>query len=461
MLNFKELNIPQIKESILNYGLEKFYNEYFQWLREADKNLKSFLFFTESLVQKLIQNLKKEDINLPLYGIPIAIKDNILVKGERCTAGSKILENYIAPYNATVVDKLIKAGAIIVGKTNLDEFAMGSSTENSAYQLTTNPYDKGRVPGGSSGGSAAAVGGGLVPLSLGSDTGGSIRQPASFCGIYGLKPTYGVVSRYGLIAMASSLDQIGPMANNLNDLILLFEIIKGKDNKDSTSVNFPKEKLKPLTTQKIGLPKEFFDELDSQIKNLIREKIKKLKLEIKEISLKHIKYSLHCYYLLMPAEVSSNLARYDGIRYGKRIKNDNFWQIYKLTRQKFLGEETKRRIIIGTFILSHGYYEAYYLKAQKLRKAIYEDFQRAFKEVDLIIAPTSPTLPFKIGEKTSDPLQMYLSDIFTIPVNLAGLPALNIPIGFIDHLPIGMQIIGNVFDEYKIFELAKLTISSQ
>jgi aspartyl-tRNA(Asn)/glutamyl-tRNA(Gln) amidotransferase subunit A len=294
---------------------------------------------------------------------------------------------------------------------------------------------------------------------LGSDTGGSIRQPASFCGVYGLKPTYGVVSRYGLIAMASSLDQIGPISNNLEDLIILFEVIKGKDKKDSTSVNFPQEKIKPKKISKIGLPIEFFENLDPSLKSYILEKIKvleKYNIKIEEISLKFIKYSIHCYYLLMPAEVSANLARYDGIRYGKRIESDDFWKVYKETRNKFLGKEVKRRIILGTFILSHGYYEAYYLKAQKLRRAIYQDFSEAFKKVDLIISPTSPTLPFKLGEKIENPIEMYLSDIYTIPANLAGIPALNVPIGFLNNLPVGIQIIGDFFDEYSLFEIAKI-----
>jgi len=456
-MNFKHLTIKEIKKIIKEIGLEKFYQEYFKWLKEEDKKIKGFLTLNENLAFKLINQLKdKNEQDLPLYGIPVAIKDNILVKGEKCTAGSKILENYRAPYNATVIEKLISAGAIIVGKTNLDEFAMGSSTENSAFNLTLNPFDNSRVPGGSSGGSAAVVGAGLVPLSLGSDTGGSIRQPASFCNVYGLKPTYGVVSRYGLMAMASSLDQIGPLAHNLEDLIILFETIKGKDSKDATSVDFPENKINDRHIKTIGLPKEFYESLDERIKELILNKIKKLPLTIKEISLKYVKYSIHCYYLLMPAEVSANLARYDGLKYGQHVTGTNFEEIYKLTRGQFLGKEVKRRIIIGTFVLSHGYYEAYYLQAQKLRRAIYEDFQKAFQEVDLIIAPTSPSLPFKIGEKTTNPLEMYLSDIFTIPVNLAGLPALNVPAGFIDNLPVGLQIIGNVFDEYKIFELAKL-----
>ena len=448
-------SIQQVKEAIEKEGLENFYKNYLDWLKEKDKEIKSFLFFTENIVKETLKELKNKPKNLPLYGIPIAIKDNILVKGERCTAGSKILENYTAVYDATVIKKIKEAGAVIVGKTNLDEFAMGSSTENSAYFPTLNPFDKERVPGGSSGGSAAAVGAKLIPIALGSDTGGSIRQPACFCGIYGLKPTYGAVSRYGLIAMASSLDQIGPLANKLDDLILLFEIIKGRDPKDSTSLEFPKEKMINTEIKTIGLPVEFFENLDESIKNLILEKIKKTNLKIKEVSLKYIKYGIHCYYLIMPAEVSANLARYDGIRYGKR-EGKELWEVYKITRRKYLGKEVKRRIILGTFVLSHGYYEAYYLKAQKLRRAIFEDFQKAFKEVDLLISPTSPTLPFKLGEKTENPIEMYLSDIYTVPVNLAGLPALNVPIGFINNLPVGLQIIGNLFDEYKIFALAKI-----
>ena len=454
MVKFSDLNISQIKQLIEEIGLENFYKDYFDWIKKEDEKIRGFLFFTERLAFELIENLKNKPKNLPLYGVPIAIKDNILIKDERCTAGSKILENYIATYDATVIKKIKEAGAIIVGKTNMDEFAMGSSTEHSAYFPTLNPFDKSRVPGGSSGGSAAVVGADMIPIALGSDTGGSIRQPASFCGVYGLKPTYGVVSRYGLIAMASSLDQIGPIAKNLDDLIILFETIKGKDEKDSTSVEFPEEKRKNFKLKSIGLPKEFFQDADTKIVNLILEKIKDCKLEIKEISLKYVKYGIHCYYLLMPAEVSANLARYDGIKYGIR-EEGNLWEIYEKTRNKYLGKEVKRRIILGTFVLSHGYYEAYYLKAQKLRRAIFEDFQNAFKEVDLIISPTSPTLPFKFGEKLEDPIKMYLSDIYTVPINLAGLPALNIPIGFIDNLPVGMQVIGNIFDEYKIFEFAK------
>ena len=347
------MTIEEVKKEIEREGLEKFYENYLEWVKEKNKEINGFLFFCEDLVKETIKELKNKSKSLPLYGIPIAIKDNILVKGIKCTAGSKILENYIATYDATVIKKIKESGAVIVGKTNMDEFAMGSSTENSAYFPTLNPFDKSRVPGGSSGGSAAVVGAGLVPIALGSDTGGSIRQPASFCGVYGLKPTYGAVSRYGLIAMASSLDQIGPIASNLDDLILLFEIIKGKDNKDSTSLDFPKEKTIKKEINSIGIPIECFENLDEKLKKLILSKIKKINIKIKEVSLKYIKYGIHCYYLIMPAEVSANLARYDGIRYGKREGID-LWDIYKTTRRKYLGNEVKRRIIIGTFVLSHG-----------------------------------------------------------------------------------------------------------
>ena len=377
-------------------------------------------------------------------GIPIAIKDNILVKDMPCTAGSKILEDYIAPYDATVISKLRKAGFAVLGKTNMDEFAMGSSTENSAYQKTLNPHDKSRVPGGSSGGSAAAVAADLAPCALGSDTGGSIRQPASFCGVVGLKPTYGAVSRYGLIAMASSLDQIGTITKTVEDTRILYDIIKGKDPLDSTSIN-PKLETRKPANQVIGIPKEYFEKaIDPEVEKTVKgavDDLKKLGFAIQEISLPHTKYALAVYYLIMPAEVSANLARYDGIRYAK-------------TRDKF-GEEVKHRIMLGTYILSHGYYDAYYLKAQKIRALIAGDFEKVFKKVDLIVTPTSPFTAFKIGEKINNPLTMYLSDIYTVPVNLAGLPAISIPCGIANGMPVGLQIIGRHFEENLIFNTAQ------
>ncbi|MFH1392587.1 MAG: Asp-tRNA(Asn)/Glu-tRNA(Gln) amidotransferase subunit GatA [bacterium] len=372
-------------------------------------------------------------------GIPIAIKDNILVKDMPCTAGSKILENYIAPYDATVITKLKKAGFAVLGKTNMDEFAMGSSTENSAYQKTLNPNNISRVPGGSSGGSAAAVASDLAPCALGSDTGGSIRQPASFCGVVGLKPTYGAVSRSGLIAMASSLDQIGPITKTVEDCQVLFNIIKGRDPLDSTSVRNGFKPFPTNTNLKIGIPKEYFSkDLDLQIDNLIKKTISKF--NIQEVSLPHTKHALACYYLIMPAEVSANLARYDGIRYGKD--------------RKFFGHESRRRIMLGAYVLSHGYYDAYYLQAQKVRSLIAQDFKKAFEKVDVLITPTSPTTAFKFNEKIQDPIQMYLSDIYTVPVNLAGLPALSMPINKISGLPVGLQIIGRHFEEETIFKIA-------
>jgi aspartyl-tRNA(Asn)/glutamyl-tRNA(Gln) amidotransferase subunit A len=367
----------------------------------------------------------------------------------------KNLENYIAVYDATVIKKLKSAGAVIVGKTNLDEFAMGSSTENSAFFPTLNPFDTQRVPGGSSGGSAAAVGAGIVPVALGSDTGGSIRQPAGFCGVYGLKPTYSSVSRYGLIAMASSLDQIGPLARNLDDLILVFRIIRGQDPLDSTSQIYL-EKIKKV--KKIGVPQEVFGlGMEKEVQEVFEKFLDKIKTkyEIKKISLPFLPYSLPTYYLVMTAEVSSNLARYDGIRYGLSYETQNLLEKYLNSRELGFGEEVKRRILLGTFVLSHGYYEAYYLKALKVRKLIFDDFQKAFQDVDLILMPTSPSLPFKLGEKTDDPLQMYLSDIFTVPINLAYLPALTFNIGFSQNLPVGAQIISNLFEEETLFQFLK------
>ncbi|MBI2011125.1 MAG: Asp-tRNA(Asn)/Glu-tRNA(Gln) amidotransferase subunit GatA [Candidatus Colwellbacteria bacterium] len=402
-----------------------------------------------------------------LTGIPLAIKDNILIKGRQATAGSKILEKYTAAYDATVIKNLKKEEAIFLGKTNLDEFAMGSSTENSAYQTTRNPHNPERVPGGSSGGSAVAVAANMALGGLGSDTGGSIRQPAAFCGVVGLKPTYGAVSRYGLIALASSLDQIGTFTKTVSDAVILFRGISGHDEMDSTSTPdidysellvFDENRIKNLT---IGIPKEYFvkglsDEAARGVEEAI-ETLKKSGFKFKEISLPHTKYALSVYYIIMPAEASTNLARYDGIRYGSRSEAESLLELYLKNRGRGFGPETKRRIILGTFVLSAGYYDAYYTKAQKVRTLIKQDFDKAFHEVDVIFAPVTPTLPFKIGEKTEDPLEMYLSDIFTIPVNLAGLPAVSLPVrGREGKLPIGFQLIGRPFREADILGIGQV-----
>ena len=402
-----------------------------------------------------------------LSGIPMAVKDNILVEDVRCTAGSKILENYIAPYDAQVVKKLKEKEVVILGKTNLDEFAMGSSTENSAFGSTRNPHDLTRVPGGTSGGSAAAVAANLCSFALGSDTGGSIRQPASFCGVVGLKPTYGAVSRFGLIAFASSLDQIGPLTKTVEDARIVFEAISGKDPLDSTSVEINlKSEILSLKSIKIGVPKEYFIKgIDPEVEKVIKAAIKKYEemgAKIEEVSLPHTEYALPCYYVIVPSEASANLARYDGIKYGySKISNlksqiSNLLDVYLKSRGEGLGAEVRRRIMLGTYALSAGYYEAYYLRAQKVRTLIRKDFDRAFEKVDAIFTPVSPTPAFKLGEKIDDPLTMYLSDIFTVSVNLAGLPALSLPVGKARKLPVGLQIIGKPFEENKILEIGEI-----
>lgn len=403
----------------------------------------------------------------PLSGVPVAIKDNMLIAGRRTTAASKILKDYVGTYDATVIKKLRDAGAIIIGKTNMDEFAMGSSNENSAFKLTRNPHDLERVPGGSSGGSAAAVAAGMAMASLGSDTGGSIRQPAGFCGVVGLKPTYGAVSRYGLIAMASSLDQIGPFTKTVEDAAIMFDVISGKDKYDATSYDakYGDDLLNPdfkkISELIVGIPEEYFsEELDREVYVAIQSVIDDLKekgVKFKKVSLPNTKYALSVYYIIMPAEVSTNLARFDGIRYGTRGESKKLLDLYYENKGEGFGPEAKRRIILGTFVLSSGYYDAYYNKAQKVRRLIKEDFDNVFNEVDVIIAPTSPTSAFKIGEKSSDPLQMYLTDIFTIPANMAGIPGVSIPVkGREGKLPIGFQLLGRKWREADILGLGRL-----
>ncbi|HLO84268.1 MAG TPA: Asp-tRNA(Asn)/Glu-tRNA(Gln) amidotransferase subunit GatA [Nostocaceae cyanobacterium] len=403
-----------------------------------------------------------------LAGIPIGIKDNLCTKGIRTTCASRILENFIPPYESTVTQKLAQAGAVMVGKTNLDEFAMGSSTENSAYQVTANPWDVARVPGGSSGGSAAAVAAEECVVSLGSDTGGSIRQPASFCGVVGMKPTYGLVSRYGLVAYASSLDQIGPFGRSVEDAAILLNAIAGYDPQDSTSlkVDIPdyaaslKPDLKARKKLRIGIITETFGQgLDSEVEQAVTKAIDQLQelgAEIHTISCPRFRYGLPSYYIIAPSEASANLARYDGVKYGLRSPDaDNLLSMYTSTRATGFGTEVKRRIMIGTYALSAGYYDAYYLKAQKVRTLIKQDFERAFELVDVLVSPTAPTTAFKAGEKTTDPLSMYLNDLMTIPVNLAGLPGISIPCGFDSQgLPIGLQLIGKVLREDQLFQVA-------
>ena len=400
-----------------------------------------------------------------LHGVPISVKDIFVMKGIRTTCGSKILENFVSPYDAMVVEKLKHAGAIIVGKNNMDEFAMGSSTENSYFGPTRNPWDLERVPGGSSGGSAAATSASICFASVGTDTGGSIRQPAALCGTVGVKPTYGRVSRFGMIAFASSLDQGGPLTKTVKDAALMLNVIAGGDARDSTSVHIPvPDYARQLDGEikgiRIGVPKEYFlkgidVEVEEAVKNAIRL-IEDLGCPVEEISLPHTKYAVSTYYLIAPSEASSNLARYDGVRYGFRFPDSSsLREMYHRTRAEGFGAEVKRRIMIGTYALSAGYYDAYYLKAQRVRTLIKRDFEEAFKKVDIIITPTSSEAAFKIGEKTDDPLKMYLSDIFTIPCNLAGLPGISIPCGFTSGgLPIGLQILGKPFDEETLLRVA-------
>ena len=407
---------------------------------------------------------KKPDFNKKLPGIPIAVKDLFCTKDLKTTAGSKILSNFIPSYESTVTQNLWNEGSILLGKLNCDEFAMGSSNETSFFGNVQSPIGKGLVPGGSSGGSASALSAKLTPVTVGTDTGGSIRQPASFTGTVGLKPTYGSCSRYGIVAFASSLDQAGPMTRDVKDCALLFEVISSYDNKDSTSVNFKRanysKKLnKSIKGKKIGIPKEYraegmskeIDELWQRGINIVKES----GAEILDISLPNTKYALPAYYIVAPAEASSNLARYDGVKYGFRSPGENLIDMYEKTRSEGFGDEVKRRIMIGTYVLSSGYYDAYYLKAQKVRQLIKNDFDEVYKKVDAILTPSTPTSAFTIGEKTNDPVSMYLNDIFTVPINLAGLPAISIPAGLDSKgYPLGLQIIGKAFDEQNIFNIA-------
>jgi aspartyl-tRNA(Asn)/glutamyl-tRNA(Gln) amidotransferase subunit A len=479
-MKLNELTIKLASEKLKNKEISsvELTDACFSEIENKDKDINAFI---STLKDEAMQMAKDSDVRRAkneilsvIDGVPIAVKDNMCMTGTKTTAASKILENFVAPYDATVISKLKNAGAVIIGKTNLDEFAMGSSTENSYFGVTKNPADLSRVAGGSSGGSAAAVASDMCIAALGSDTGGSIRQPASFCGVVGFKPTYGTVSRYGLLAMASSLDQIGPFTKTAEDAEILFDIIRGYDERDSTSLN-PKSELQmsnqirnskfEIQNLRIGVPKEYFAEgLDPEVKKVIEAKIAELKemgAQIKEISLTNSKYALACYYVLMPVEVASNLGRYDGIKYGFSARGENLLDVYKNSRSEGFGAEVKRRIILGTYTSSSGYIDQYYNKAQKVRTLIAKDFEDAFSEVDFILGPVVPTTAFKIGEKSKDPLSMYLSDIYTIAVNLAGLPAASVPVGKVDGLPVGLHIIGPQLSDLNLLNLAKICESQK
>jgi|TARA_B110000238_G_scaffold199467_1_gene246629 aspartyl-tRNA(Asn)/glutamyl-tRNA(Gln) amidotransferase subunit A len=447
-----------------DFSSEELVSHYIKRIESHDEQLNSFITFTP---ERAIESAKQADARGAqggiLNGIPIALKDIFCTDGIKTTCASRMLDNFIAPYDATVVTKLNEAGAVSLGKTNMDEFAMGSSSESSYYGVVKNPWDTERVPGGSSGGSAAAVAARLVPASMGTDTGGSIRQPASLCGITGLKPTYGRVSRYGMIAYASSLDQGGPFGVSSEDCAYMLQAIAGHDARDSTSVDqavpdYVAGLNGSVKGLRIGLPEEFFQEgLDAAIAEKIQQAcdvLKSLGCEIKPISLPNAKLAIAVYYVIAPAECSSNLSRFDGVRYGYRCKNPTGLEdMYSRSRSEGLGEEVKRRIMVGAYALSAGYYDAYYLKAQKIRRLISDDYRAAFNEVDAVLSPTTPTTAFKVNEKSDDPITMYLSDIYTIGVNLAGLPGVSLPVGFQEGLPVGMQLVSNYFEEQTLLNL--------
>ena len=470
-MNITELTVHELQEKLRNKELtvKEITKAYIDRINEKEKDVQAFVTTlteeAENKAEEIQKKIDNKEIEGEFAGIPVGIKDNICTKGIKTTCSSKMLENFVSPYDATVMEKINEENLINLGKLNMDEFAMGGSTEHSYFKVTKNPWNLSRVPGGSSGGSAAAVAANLVPWALGSDTGGSIRQPASFCGVVGLKPTYGLVSRYGLVAFASSLDQIGPITKDVRDSALLLNIIAGHDKKDTTSVNREKiDYTKCLKNDvkglKIGVPKEFFGEgINSEVKEMLQksiEKYRELGAEIEEFSLDIAKYSLAAYYIIACAEASSNLGRFDGIRYTYRTGEfKNLKELYRKSRSEAFGAEVKRRIILGTYVLSSGYYDAYYKKAQQVRTLVMNKFSKAFEKYDVILTPTSPTVAFGIGTKSENPLEMYLSDICTVSVNIAGLPAISIPCGVnSEKMPIGMQLIGNKFEEEKILNAA-------
>jgi aspartyl-tRNA(Asn)/glutamyl-tRNA(Gln) amidotransferase subunit A len=455
LLDSRQVSSRELTQAILNR------------VQQMEPRLKAFVTVTEDMA---LQQAAEADEAIakggvsPLAGVPLQLKDNICTLGVPTTCSSKMLEGFVPPYNATVVDRLRAASGVVMGKGNMDEFAMGSSTENSAFFPTRNPWDLERVPGGSSGGPAAAVAAGECIYALGSDTGGSIRQPASLCGIVGMKPTYGVVSRYGLVAFASSLDQIGPLTRDVTDCALVLAAISGHDPRDSTSIpqgpqDYTKELNGDIRGMKIGVPREYYGEgIDQAVANTLRKALETLEglgASVEETSLPHTQYALAVYYILAPSEASANLARYDGVKYGFSSQEaGGMWESMEKTKQHGFGPEVKRRIMLGTYALSAGYYDAYYLKAQKVRTLISREFQEAFQKYDVLITPTSPTVAFKLGVKVEDPVQMYLSDVCTIPINIAGIPAMSLPAGLVDGLPVGMQIVGRALGEESILRVA-------
>lgn len=470
-MEITELTVHELKEKLAKKEItvQEVTKAYVDRINDKEKDVGAFVttLCDEALeeTKNIQEKIDAGEIKGELAGIPIGIKDNMCTKGIKTTCSSKMLENFVSPYDATVVEKLKEQHMIDLGKLNMDEFAMGASTEYSAFHVTRNPWNLNTVPGGSSGGSAAAVAANLVPWALGSDTGGSIRQPAAFCGVVGLKPTYGLVSRYGLVAFASSLDQIGPITKDVEDAAMLLNVITGHDERDTTSENREKiDYTKCLKNDvkglKIGVPKEFFGEgINEEVKAKLKEAIEKYKemgAEVEEFSLDIANYALATYYIIACAEASSNLGRFDGIRYGYRTENfTNLKEIYKNSRSEGFGDEVKRRIILGTYVLSSGYYDAYYKKAQQVRTLVRKEFDKAFEKYDVLLTPTSPTVAFEIGTRSSNPLEMYLADICTVSINIAGLPGISVPCGVDSNgMPVGMQLIGNRFDEEKILNAA-------
>ena len=470
-MNITDLTVHELKEKLdkKEITITEITKAYVDRIVEKEKDINAFVTPLTDIAleqaKQIEEKVKAKEITSEFAGIPIGIKDNICTKGIKTTCSSKMLENFIAPYDATVMEKVNAEGMINLGKTNMDEFAMGTTTEHSAFKVTSNPWNLNKVPGGSSGGSAAAVAAGMVPWALGSDTGGSIRQPAAFCGIVGLKPTYGLVSRYGVVAYASSLDQIGPITKDVTDTAMLLNIIAGHDEKDTTSANIEKKDYtKALKNDvkgiKVGVPKEYFEDgINSEVKQAVLNAIEEYKAmgaEVEEFSLPIAEYALATYYIIADAEASSNLGRFDGIRYGYRTPNyENLRDIFVNSRAEGFGDEVKRRILLGTYVLSSGYYDAYYKKAQQVRTLIKNEFNKAFEKYDVIITPTAPNVSFDIGSKTNNPLELYMEDLCTVPINVAGVPAISIPCGLSENgMPIGMQIIGKHFDEETILNAA-------